>query len=193
MHLIIGLGNPGEKYKNSRHNAGFILAGTLATNWEYDKYADAEVARTAEFVVAKPQTFMNNSGTTASVLAKKFGIAPEHVIVIHDDVDLPFGAMKIVFASGHAGHNGIRDIIDRLGTNEFVRIKVGIAPKDEEGKAMKPKPGIFQSQKSAVSKYVLKDFSKNDLAALATLAPRIRDTVDTIVREGKERAMNKFN
>lgn len=193
MYLIIGLGNPGEKYKNSRHNVGFMVADTLAANWERDKYADAEVAKTPECVVAKPQTFMNNSGTTALALIKKHAITPEQVIVIHDDIDLPFGATKIVFASGHGGHNGVRDIAEKLGTNAFVRVKIGIAPKDEEGKAIKPKPGIFQSQKSAVSKYVLKDFSKADLAALASLAPRVRDIVDSIVREGKEKAMNKFN
>ncbi len=193
MHLVIGLGNSGEKYIHSRHNAGFILADMFASRWDYDKYADANIAKTEDFIIAKPQTFMNNSGTTASVLANKFDIAPGNVIVIHDDIDLPFGTTKLVFASGHGGHNGIRDIIDRLGTNEFVRIKVGIAPKDEEGKAMKPKPGIFQSQKSAVSKYVLKDFSKADLVALAALAPRVREIIETIVTEGREKAMNGFN
>lgn len=193
MHLVVGLGNPGEKYKNSRHNAGFILLDGWVSGWEYDKYADAQISKTGELVAAKPQTFMNNSGMTAASLVKKYSIASEHVIVIHDDIDLPFGKIKIASGSGHGGHNGVRGIIDRLGTNEFIRIKIGIAPTDGEGKAIKPKAGLFQSQKSAVSNFVLKDFSKADLAALAALAPRVRDIINTIVHEGKEKAMNKFN
>lgn len=193
MYLIVGLGNPGEKYLKSRHNAGFIVCDGLVSQWEYDKYADADVSKSADIVVVKPQTFMNNSGTSVKELAKKYSIVPQHIIVIHDDIDLPFGSTKIVFASGPGGHNGVRSIIDQLGTNEFVRVKVGIAPTDTEGKATKPKPGFLQSQKSAVAKYVLKDFSTGDMATFQTMMPEMKDIIETIVREGRERAMNTFN
>lgn len=194
MHLIMGLGNPGEKYKNSRHNVGFILLEEIfPTGFGGDKYAQAEVLIDNDNIFVKPLTFMNNSGVSAKVLSDKHGIVSEHVIVIHDDIDLPFGAMKIVFNSGSAGHNGIKSIIDNLGTNKFIRIKIGIAPTDENGKAIKPKPGIFGSQQSAVSKYVLKDFSKGDLEKIKKLAPAVKQVVETLARDGKEKAMNKFN
>lgn len=193
MYLIVGLGNPGEKYLKSRHNAGFIVCDGLASQWEYDKYADADVSKSGDIIVVKPQTFMNNSGTSVKVLAKKYSIVPQHIIVIHDDIDLPFGGTKIVFASGPGGHNGVRSIIDQLGTNEFVRVKVGIAPTDTEGRATKPKPGFLQSQKSAVAKYVLKDFSTADMNTFRTRMPEMKDIIETIVREGKEKAMNRWN
>lgn len=193
MYLIVGLGNPGEKYLKSRHNAGFIVCDGLASQWEYDKYADADVSKSGDIIVVKPQTFMNNSGTSVKVLAKKYSIAPQHIIVIHDDIDLPFGSTKIVFASGPGGHNGVRSIIDQLGTNEFARVKVGIAPTDAHGRATKPKPGFLQSQKSAVAKYVLKDFSTADMKTFQTRMPEMKDIIETIVRQGKETAMNRWN
>jgi PTH1 family peptidyl-tRNA hydrolase len=194
MHLVVGLGNPGEKYLKSRHNAGFILLDFVIQNgWENDKYAEAMVASDAGNFFAKPETFMNHSGKSVKFLSDKHGISAENIIVIHDDIDLPFGATKIVFESGAGGHNGVASIIESLGTNKFIRIKIGIAPVDSEGKAIKPKPGIFGTPQKAVAKYVLKDFSKNDLTALATLAPRVREIVDTVTCEGRQSAMNKFN
>lgn len=194
MYLIAGLGNPGEKYKNSRHNVGFILLDEmLAGVFQLDKYARAEILLEDSSLFVKPQTFMNSSGESLKYFVSKKDIDTKNVIVIHDDVDLPFGAIKIVFAGGAGGHNGVRSIIDSLGTNEFVRIKIGIAPTDAEGRAIKPKPGFFQSQSSAVARFVLKDFSKADLAALAKLAPRIRDIIDLIISQGYLEAMNRFN
>lgn len=194
MHLIVGLGNPGEKYKDSRHNVGFILLDAMQNAaWEKDKYSDAEVSKSGDSIFVKPLGYMNNSGNSVKYLSDKNSVPSENVIVIHDDIDMPFGTVRIVFDSGTGGHNGVRSITERLGTNKFVRIKIGIAPKDADGKAIKPKPGLFQSQKSAVSRYVLKDFSKADLSSLATLSSRVREIVDTIIKEGHQSAMNKFN
>ena len=194
MHLVIGLGNPGEKYKNSRHNVGFILLDEILKGaWESDKYSNSLWQKDSVVIFVKPQTFMNNSGISAKHLSDKYEVAPSDVITIHDDIDLPFGQMKIVFESGPGGHNGTKSIIENLGTNKFVRIKIGIAPIGVDGKAMKPKPGLFQSQKGAVSRYVLKDFSKGDIEKLKTLAPRVKEIIDTIIQKGYLEAMNKFN
>lgn len=193
MFLVVGLGNPGEKYIHSRHNVGFLLLEEFVSSWEFDKYADAKVSKIDTALFVEPQTFMNLSGNAVRVLVDRFQIKPEHVVVLHDDIDLPFGAVRIVFQSGPGGHNGIRSIADTLKTNGFIRIKIGIAPTDEEGKAIKPKAGIFQSQKSAVARYVLRDFSRADIEKVKTLAPKIKDIIQTIVAEGREVAMNKFN
>lgn len=194
MHLIIGLGNPGEKYKNSRHNVGFIaLDEMFVSGWHADKYGNADILNNGEAVYVKPKTFMNNSGSSAKFFANKLKISPENIIVIHDDVDMPFGAIKIVFDSGAGGHNGIKSIADQLSTQKFTRIKIGIAPTDTNGKAIKPKSGFFESASSAVAKYVLKDFSKGDLEKLKSLSPKIKEILDTLIQSGREKAMNKFN
>lgn len=194
MYLIIGLGNPGEKYTNSRHNVGFILLDEIfKSGWLADKYGNAEMLNNGEAVYVKPKTFMNNSGISAKFFAKKLKIPTEHVVVIHDDIDLPFGAMKIVYDSGAGGHNGVKSIAEQLGTQKFTRIKIGIAPTDAEGKAIKPKGGIFTSSQKAVANFVLKDFSKGDLEKIKELSKKIKDCLDMIVREGHEKAMNKFN
>ncbi len=193
MHLIVGLGNPGDKYKNSRHNVGFILLDDIVSDWTSDKYSNSLISKNSESIFVKPQTFMNNSGSSVKHLSEKFPVPSENVVVIHDDIDLPFGSKKIVFESGAGGHNGVGSIIDNLGTNKFIRIKVGIAPTDADGRAIKPKPGIFQSQKSAVAKYVMKDFSKGDQDKLKALAKEIRSAIEIIVKDGRQVAMNRFN
>ncbi len=194
MHLIIGLGNPGEKYKNSRHNVGFILLDEIfKSGWHTDKYGNADILNNESAVYVKPKTFMNNSGNSVKFFANKLKITPEDVVVIHDDIDLPFGSMKIVFDSGAGGHNGLRSIINQLGTQKFTRIKIGIAPTDGDGKAIKPKGGLFTSQKTAVANFVIKDFSKVDLEKIKDMSTRVKDCLDCIVREGREKAMNKYN
>lgn len=198
MHLIIGLGNPGEKYLKSRHNAGFIaLRAVVGDTWTSESHEKSLISHETfldrELLYAMPQTFMNNSGLAVKTLQKKHGVSPENIIVIHDDIDLPFSTMKIQFGRGSGGHNGVQSIIDHIGTNEFIRIKIGIAPKDADGKAIKPRPGIFQSQKAAVSKYVLKDFSKSELDVMKEMKEKIHTTITTIVKDGRQVAMNKFN
>lgn len=194
MFLILGLGNPGEKYLKSRHNVGFILLDEILGDvFVYEKYSDADVFKDGDCIFAKPKTYMNNSGVSAKYLSQKNSIPFENIIVLHDDIDLPFGSVRLVFGSGAGGHNGVKSISENIGTNDFIRIKIGIAPTDEDGKAIKPKPGIFQSQKSAVANFVLKDFSKNDLEKLKSLSGKIKEIIDTIKTSGYLQAMNKFN
>lgn len=142
MKIIIGLGNPGEKYKNTRHNAGFMAADKIREKYgfpdfEFSKKFNAEISvgnahvRSGDKVLlAKPQTFMNNSGLTVQSILDFYKLAPENIVVIHDDIDLLIGQWKIATQSGSAGHNGVQDIIDKIGTKDFRRIRLGIANSD---------------------------------------------------------------
>jgi PTH1 family peptidyl-tRNA hydrolase len=132
--LVVGLGNPGPSYQGNRHNAGQmvldVLAKRLATNFKSSKQqaivADARVAPgKPKVILAKPSSFMNLSGTPVSLLAKFYSIPLERVIVVHDEIDIPFGDIRLKFAGGHAGHNGLRDIIAKQG-NEFHRLRFGV-------------------------------------------------------------------
>lgn len=140
IRLVAGLGNPGEEYARTRHNAGFWAIDELArqanvTYWK--NQLGAEVATISvndadagggkrEVLLVKPQSFMNTSGGPISKLAREYRIAPEEILVIHDELDIPAGNVRVKVGGGHAGHNGLRSIIDKLGSREFSRIRVGI-------------------------------------------------------------------
>jgi len=119
MKLIVGLGNPGSKYENTRHNVGFMVIDYLTKNEQIDS---------TKAKLFKPQTFMNNSGPEVKKTADYYKVKPENILVIHDDIDLPLGEIKVQQGHGSAGHKGVQSIIDALGTNDFVRIRIGIRP-----------------------------------------------------------------
>jgi PTH1 family peptidyl-tRNA hydrolase len=139
MKLIVGLGNPGKEYMFTRHNVGFltldrILSMTEEEQFTPDRKNHAEICKTALYdkrvVLAKPQTFMNNSGDAVQALLSYYKLTPKDLIVIHDDKDIPLGTIRIQSARGAAGHNGVKSIIDRIGTNDFTRFRIGVAPKE---------------------------------------------------------------
>jgi PTH1 family peptidyl-tRNA hydrolase len=170
MKLIIGLGNPGDKYKYTRHNAGFLALDHLADKnnwkWEFNKKFNAEIIKDGDTIFVKPQTFMNNSGQSVSaaisyykLLPKKFGLIREKdtdlseiLTVIHDDLDIPLGTHKISIDSRAAGHNGVQSIINHLKTKNFKRIRIGI-------KNVKP-------EQMPVASYVLQKFSEDELEVI---------------------------
>ncbi len=132
-YLIVGLGNPGDEYAKTRHNAGFrtvdILADEMgARYWKNECGALTAKAthRDADVIFAKPQSFMNVSGGPVKKLCDAYGIAPDHLIVIHDELDIPAGSVKVKLGGGHAGHNGLRSICDKLGTRDWYRVRCGI-------------------------------------------------------------------
>src|SRR5664279_5039024 len=135
IRLVVGLGNPGREYASTRHNAGFWFADALAAKLSAlfgaeGKFA-SEVAKTGDVRLAKPVTYMNLSGRAVTALARFFDIAPNEILVVHDELDLKPGEAKIKFAGGHAGHNGLRDIQAQLGSPEFWRLRIGIGhPRD---------------------------------------------------------------
>lgn len=180
-YLVVGLGNPGEKFKNTRHNAGWLVIDFAYPdlNWEKDNYASADIARQDDVIFAKPTTFMNLSGESVGCLTKKRDIPAERCIVIYDDIDLPLGKIKISFDRGSGGHNGIKSIQDHLGTAEFIRIRIGISKVLESGEYMKPN--------------VLGKFEPEELEILESVAKRVKLVLQTIIKDGKEFAMTEFN
>lgn len=137
MYLIVGLGNPGEEYEHTRHNAGFEVIDRLAeeANVRYWKNACGSLVgqgtlsidgKREDVVLAKPQSFMNLSGGPVTKLLKQFEIAPDQWIVVHDELDIPAGSVRVKRGGGHAGHNGLRSIIDKTGTRDFLRVRIGV-------------------------------------------------------------------
>jgi PTH1 family peptidyl-tRNA hydrolase len=189
MFTIVALGNPGSEYIRTRHNAAWLVLDELFpdVSWQSDRYAQALLAKAelshSVITLIKPQTFMNRSGETVGYLVGK-GLLSENLIVIQDDVDLPLGKIRISFDSSAGGHNGIKSITNTLGTAAYTRVRIGIAPVDAEGNIYKP---------ADTSSFVLKDFSSPDLDKVQSLAPTIKHALETIVEEGKEVAMNRFN
>ncbi len=178
MRIILGLGNPGEKYKITRHNVGFTVLDKLAEEfdsaWENNKKFKAEIAMTplikegeGGFVLAKPQTFMNLSGDSAQKILNFYKIKenelPEKLTVIHDDLDIEFGKFKISVNRASAGHNGVQSIIDKIGTKNFKRVRVGIKTAERE--------------KIPAEKFVLGKFKKKELGILEPLIAKIIEEI----------------
>lgn len=161
MNMVVGLGNPGEKYKNNRHNAGFIILDAFAESkglsWTKNKKILSEVIVSKDdgFILVKPQTFMNDSGNAVSWAIRYFSIPSSDMIVIHDEVDLEALAMRVSVDSSSAGHHGVQDIIDKIGTQDFTRIRVGVGRPSENSRS--------------VEKYVLEDFSSDELETVKKL------------------------
>ncbi len=134
MKLIVGLGNPGEKYKNTRHNIGFILLDKLAeennASWKFDKKFNAEISKFGDYLLVKPQTFMNKSGEAVSKIVNFYDIALEDILLIHDEIDLEHGVIKVEKGRGSAGHKGVQNVIDHLATKDFERMRIGVGKPD---------------------------------------------------------------
>ena len=183
MFLIVGLGNPGKKYARTRHNAGWLILDYAwpKAKWQKSKSATAAYYQTTiadqPAELFKPLTFMNNSGQAVLIAAKKHRLAPSHIIVVHDDKDIPLGQFKIQTNRGDAGHNGVKSIIAHLKTKSFVRIRVGIKP----------------STDLPTGQLVLKNFAAADLKIIKALSSKIKEAVETIINQGLMAAMNKFN
>lgn len=177
MYLIAGLGNPGRKYSKTKHNAGFQAVDFLIgkQKWSKSKNAKAEYIRTQinnkEAEIIKPQTFMNNSGVSVAYTAKKHNIPSENIIVIYDELDLPFGEIRVRQEGSSAGHNGIKSITQHLGTDKFNRVRIGI---DVPADPVKLRHGA--------SKFVLKKFSRKELKELKeTIFPQILEKIQEII------------
>jgi PTH1 family peptidyl-tRNA hydrolase len=183
--LIVGLGNPGREYEKTRHNLGFMLVDLLAEQSRSQVKREecrslvgrAEIDnQTIELV--KPQTFMNLSGEAVSCLLRKEQRSVERLLVISDDLALPFGSIRIRPRGTHGGHNGLRSIIDCLGTQDFVRLRIGIQP---------------EHPISNTKNFVLENFSKVESETVEKLLETSADAIRSIISEGTEKAMARFN
>lgn len=195
MHIIVGLGNPGEEYENTRHNAGRILLEAIrkANNfdeWKNDKKLSALVSKGEiegeKVLLLEPETFMNKSGNSLKTLITNSKKA-RSLIVIHDDLDMPLGTAKLVFNRGSGGHRGVESIIRAIKTEEFIRVKIGISPSTSSGKIRKPKG------EEAVTKLILGKFKKEELDVLRKLSKKMNQALATIVLESLGKAMTEFN
>lgn len=185
MKLVAGLGNPGPKYAATRHNVGFMVVERLAQEAgialkKHGHQGIYGVGRVGgeEVALLLPQTYMNLSGASVASACKSLGVTPGDLVVVHDDIEIPFGALRIRAGGGHGGHNGIRSIREVLGTGDFIRAKVGIG---------RPPAG------GDVAAWVLSPFSAEERRHLDAIAANAARAVETILAGGTQQAMNQFN
>ncbi len=184
MHLLLGLGNPGRRYVNTRHNAGFLVVDRLARRdgatverKQLGSLAERVQVGGAACIVAKPQSFMNRSGQPAASLRGYYKVEPDDVVVVHDDVDLPFGRIRVKRGGGHGGHNGLRDLIACIGP-QFLRVRFGVG---------RPADGRDTAD------FVLGMWSADESAVLDDIVDKAADAATLVVREGISLAMNQVN
>lgn len=187
MWLVVGLGNPGKEYASHRHNVGFMVIDELAQQLRADSFRDKFSAAYAkashageDCVLLKPQTFMNLSGQSVQPASAFFKIEASRVLVVHDEIDLPFGEVRLKVGGGHAGHNGLRSLIGSLGTPEFARVRFGVG---------RPPPGY----RGEVADFVLSSFDSIERAELPALLNRATQSVLDVLARGVTPAMNKLN
>lgn len=182
IKLIIGLGNPGDKYTKTRHNAGFWLLDNLSNDFRYDKKFNAEVAEWfvggQKVYLLKPLTFMNLSGDAVQKALHFYKISPDTMLVAHDELDFSAGKCKLKKGGGHGGHNGLRDIITKTGNSNFLRLRIGI---DHPGDARQ------------VANYVLKPPSASDRQAIDNSLMDAKRAIDILIKDGVEAAMLKLH
>ncbi len=185
-YLIVGLGNPGSRYAGTRHNAGFMAVDELARLHGLrfsGKQANAEVARGniagAAVILAKPLTFMNESGRAVGALARFYKVPPERVLIVCDDVALPLGTIRIREKGSAGGHNGLTSVIQHLGTQSFPRLRIGV-----------DRPA---SPHHSQIDWVLGHFTRDERKVMDAAIPRAAQAIETILRDGVARAMNEYN
>jgi len=194
MQYIVGLGNPGENYERTRHNVGWMVLDAFIDDTglpdphpssQYVGRVSEGVIEGEEVTVLYPDTFMNKSGSAVVKLVSKEQVG--QLVVIYDDVDLPLGDMKVSKGRGDGGHNGIKSIIEKLGSKDFVRVRVGISPRSFWTKEMKRPKG------EKLPRYVLGAFTKREQKEVHEVGKRVTECIRVILKEGAEAAMNRFN
>ncbi len=193
-YVVCGLGNPGDEYKNTRHNVGMIIIDEFAkknggSDWKKDSVRNALISKVdlegEKILLIKPQTFMNKSGISVKDLVqspKKL----EKLVVIQDDLDLPLGSTKIVFNRGSGGHKGIESIVRTVKSEAFVRVRVGICPTTPSGKLKKP-------DHKKILDFIVGEFKKPELDIIKKVGKKVCDALEMIINESREKAMTEFN
>lgn len=186
--LVVGLGNPGEEYAGTRHNVGYQVANRLAKRIrvEFDrKAADARIAEGTlagrKVAVARPGTFMNDSGHSVRRLLQRYRLEPSRLVVAYDDVDLPLGKLRIRSSGGPGTHNGMRSVVAEIGSEAFPRVRLGIAPVREGG------------DRGDLVDHVLSPFVDDEKPIAEQMVARAAEAIEVLLRDGVERAMERFN
>ena len=183
MWLIVCLGNPGRRYSRTRHNVGFMVADDVAGKYGIElKTKESYIIGKGsiegnDVILVEPLTFMNRSGLAVKEVMKKYPLGPENLIVVHDDLDMETGKLKIRKKGSSGGHRGVDSIIESIGTREFIRVKIGIGR--EEG--------------VPAEEYVLRKFGKDEIPLIKAAVVRALDAIAAILRDGADKAMNEFN
>lgn len=202
MKLIVGLGNPGDKYESTRHNVGFVIVDHLLkdlepvknSNWSEDKKLKSQICvlnydsrekEVERVILAKPETFMNNSGMAVSLLANYYNVAPDDIWIVHDELDLPLGSMKIRLGGSAAGHHGLESTIEALGTDKFWRFRMGIGQNKNHEEMVK--------HQFNATEFVLKSFSGSDKSKARQMFKRGSKSLQAALEKGIESAQNQFN
>jgi PTH1 family peptidyl-tRNA hydrolase len=196
MKVIVGLGNPGKKFKKTRHNLGFMVVESLKSkfknfsNWKKSRKFLSEISEgkinEERVILVKPQTFMNNSGKAVKPLIRNFlpnkamAELSRHLFVIHDDIDIPIGKFKISIGRGSAGHKGVQSIIDEIGTKNFVRFRIGIETANNKATSNR-------------KDFVLQKFSKKEEKVLKEVIKKTVEAIEIAIAEGLGKAMSEFN
>jgi len=204
MILIVGLGNPGKKFQRTRHNLGFRVLDQFAKREKFSKFQLFKNLKSLisggkinekEVILVKPQTFMNSSGKTVKKIVKTYTLVPKNLIIIHDDIDLSLGKIRISIGRGAAGHKGVQSIIDELKTKGFVRFRIGI------------KPRSYKLEAKNLAKFVLQKFNKKEEKILKEIIKKTCQAIEVALKDynppttlppegrapGIEKAMQKFN
>jgi PTH1 family peptidyl-tRNA hydrolase len=183
--MVVGLGNPGPEYENTRHNAGFMVVDLLAENLRVSYWKDSAGAKVGvvrfgddDLVLAKPQTYMNLSGKAVAKLAAQYDVPPSDIIIVHDDLDLPEETVRVKSGGGHGGHNGLRSLTDALGTGDYTRVRIGIG---------RP-PG-----RQDPAAYVLEPMRRETAEKLADMVPHAAQAVVHVLEHGVDSAMRECN
>ncbi len=197
MKLIVGLGNPGTKYTNVRHNLGFDAVDELAKrvkgqgeSWKLEAKFKSEILNftlnASRFTLAKPQTYMNNSGMAVSALVNFYKVKPEDVIVVHDELDLPLGKIKVRIGGAAAGHHGVESIIEALGTDQFIRVRMGIGN-------LKTQSAERKAAHVSAEKFVLEPFLHSEKAQVKHMTKQALKALDILLKKGLTIAQNQYN
>lgn len=183
--IVIGLGNPGTKYERTRHNAGFMAVdelgrrtGIMIVLEKHQAFIGKGRVEQHDAVLVKPRTYMNESGRAVAAVMRDNYCSPSDLVVLHDELDLPLGTVRVKSGGGHGGHNGLRSIIEQIGTAEFIRIRIGVG---------RPAPGVEAAE------HVLSTFSGEERPLAAEAAGKAADAAAVILSQGITRAMNLFN
>lgn len=200
MKLIVGLGNPGDKFKYTRHNIGFMVVEKLVKEklsllpslkaWKKEEKFLSEICRIKdEVIIVKPQNYMNLSGEAVSELARFYKVLVGDIWVVHDDIDLPLGKIRVRKGGASAGHHGIESIIREIGSSEFVRFRIGIG----QGKLDREHTADHNLHRQDVEKFVVSLFCQDEAGDLKNMIKKATEALETALKIGLEKAMNQFN
>lgn len=191
MKLVVGLGNPENKYIGTRHNLGFEVLDELVkklnlADWSKEAKFKSELIKTQDLILVKPQTYVNNSGMAVCQLADYYKIKPENIVIIHDELDLPLGKIKVRIGGAAAGHHGVESVINILGTDQFIRIRLGIGN-------LRTQSSEHKGQSLSAEKFVLEQFTHSEKPQVKHMIKQAIKALELVLEKGVIEAQNQFN